>query len=273
MTARELHIGYVPVRALRISYVGELGWEIYTPTEFGAELWTRVARGRAARRRGLRRRGLRHAAPREGLPALGPTSTRSTTPTRRDSAASSGSTRATHRPQAARGSRPTATARKLCCLMFDDPSARDGGQEPLLDGDRALGYVTSAATARLGRREHPVRLRARQFTPSRHDASASQAHSTTTPAWQRFADPLLEPANKRRRSVAAPARAPGGRPARFAPAAAGSRPPVGRERNPPARGSLRLPDLLSPVCGHQGRPASRSAGSISIQSACRRLCS
>ena len=25
--------------ALRISYVGELGWEIYAPTEFGAELW------------------------------------------------------------------------------------------------------------------------------------------------------------------------------------------------------------------------------------------
>ena len=26
-------------RALRISYVGELGWEIYAPTEFGAQLW------------------------------------------------------------------------------------------------------------------------------------------------------------------------------------------------------------------------------------------
>ena len=39
MTARELHIGSVPVRALRISYVGELGWEIYAPTEFGRALW------------------------------------------------------------------------------------------------------------------------------------------------------------------------------------------------------------------------------------------
>ena len=39
MTARELHLGPVPVRALRISYVGELGWEIYAPTEFGLALW------------------------------------------------------------------------------------------------------------------------------------------------------------------------------------------------------------------------------------------
>ena len=39
MTARELHLGPVPVRMLRISYVGELGWEIYAPTEFGLALW------------------------------------------------------------------------------------------------------------------------------------------------------------------------------------------------------------------------------------------
>ena len=29
----------VPCRALRVSYVGELGWEIYAPTEFGRALW------------------------------------------------------------------------------------------------------------------------------------------------------------------------------------------------------------------------------------------
>ena len=39
MTMRELHVGPVPVRALRISYVGELGWEIYAPPEFGLALW------------------------------------------------------------------------------------------------------------------------------------------------------------------------------------------------------------------------------------------
>jgi glycine cleavage system aminomethyltransferase T len=33
-TSREIELGYALVRASRITYVGELGWEIYVPTEF-----------------------------------------------------------------------------------------------------------------------------------------------------------------------------------------------------------------------------------------------
>ena len=33
-TSREIDLGYARVRATRISYVGELGWELYVPTEF-----------------------------------------------------------------------------------------------------------------------------------------------------------------------------------------------------------------------------------------------
>src|SRR5262249_57182029 len=39
MSVREITIGNVPVRALRVTYVGELGWELYCPTEYGAGLW------------------------------------------------------------------------------------------------------------------------------------------------------------------------------------------------------------------------------------------
>jgi 4-methylaminobutanoate oxidase (formaldehyde-forming) len=39
MAVREIAIGNVPVRALRVTYVGELGWEIYCPTEYGLGLW------------------------------------------------------------------------------------------------------------------------------------------------------------------------------------------------------------------------------------------
>jgi len=39
MTMREITVGDVPVRALRVTFVGELGWELYCPTEFGAGLW------------------------------------------------------------------------------------------------------------------------------------------------------------------------------------------------------------------------------------------
>jgi 4-methylaminobutanoate oxidase (formaldehyde-forming) len=39
MTAREISVGPVPLLALRVTYVGELGWELYPPAEYGATLW------------------------------------------------------------------------------------------------------------------------------------------------------------------------------------------------------------------------------------------
>ncbi len=42
MTAKEITVGDVPVRALRVTYVGELGWELYCPTEYGLGLWRAI---------------------------------------------------------------------------------------------------------------------------------------------------------------------------------------------------------------------------------------
>jgi len=39
LTAREITVGSVPVLALRVTYVGELGWELYAPSEYGRALW------------------------------------------------------------------------------------------------------------------------------------------------------------------------------------------------------------------------------------------
>ena len=42
MIVREITVGNVPVRALRVTYVGELGWELYCPTEYGLGLWRAI---------------------------------------------------------------------------------------------------------------------------------------------------------------------------------------------------------------------------------------
>ena len=42
MRARELTVGPVPCLALRVTYVGELGWELYCPMEFGLRLWDTI---------------------------------------------------------------------------------------------------------------------------------------------------------------------------------------------------------------------------------------
>ena len=46
-TSREIEIGFARLRASRITYVGELGWELYVPAEFAAHLFDiLVAEGR-----------------------------------------------------------------------------------------------------------------------------------------------------------------------------------------------------------------------------------
>ena len=37
--AKQIYVGEVPVTALRVSYVGELGWELWAPVEYGRRLW------------------------------------------------------------------------------------------------------------------------------------------------------------------------------------------------------------------------------------------
>ncbi|MGH7332896.1 MAG: GcvT family protein [Candidatus Rokuibacteriota bacterium] len=53
-SAQEITVAGAPVRALRITYVGELGWELYVPTEFAAHVFDALV----AHGEGLR---LRHA--------------------------------------------------------------------------------------------------------------------------------------------------------------------------------------------------------------------
>ena len=39
LTMQEIDIGYALVKAIRITYVGELGWELYIPTEFSSHVY------------------------------------------------------------------------------------------------------------------------------------------------------------------------------------------------------------------------------------------
>ena len=91
MRAREVAVGPVPCLALRVTYVGELGWELYCPSEFGLRLWDIL--WEAGREQGTRRStrfGSRRAT------ACGErTSRRRSRRSRQASASRSSSTRAT----------------------------------------------------------------------------------------------------------------------------------------------------------------------------------
>lgn len=53
-TSQEIDLGYARVRASRLTFVGELGWEIYAPAEFAAHVFDRIVEAGAEF-------GLRHA--------------------------------------------------------------------------------------------------------------------------------------------------------------------------------------------------------------------
>jgi 4-methylaminobutanoate oxidase (formaldehyde-forming) len=46
-TSREIDLGYATVRATRITYVGELGWELYVPAEFAVGVYEDLMRAGA----------------------------------------------------------------------------------------------------------------------------------------------------------------------------------------------------------------------------------
>ena len=57
MRAREIAVGYVPLLASRVTYVGELGWELYAPAEYGLGLYDLLSEAGAPH--GLRGGGYR----------------------------------------------------------------------------------------------------------------------------------------------------------------------------------------------------------------------
>jgi glycine cleavage system aminomethyltransferase T/glycine/D-amino acid oxidase-like deaminating enzyme len=54
-TSQEIDIGYARVRASRVTFVGELGWELYMPTEFATHVFDRLLEAGGAH--GLRQAG------------------------------------------------------------------------------------------------------------------------------------------------------------------------------------------------------------------------
>ena len=127
----------VPCLALRVTYVGELGWELYCPMEFGLRLWDTIwdagrstASSPAATRRSTR------SGSRRATASGAPTSLRTRRRTRPASTSPSSSTRATS--SGARRSRKPRTAleRRLACLVLYDPRSVALGSEPVrVDGE------------------------------------------------------------------------------------------------------------------------------------------
>jgi glycine cleavage system aminomethyltransferase T len=144
--AQRAHIGSVPVTAMRLSYVGELGWELYTTADLGQKLWDTL--WQAAKPLGgvIAGRGAFNSLRLEkGYRSFGTDMTYEHDPYEAGVGFAVKLDKGDFIGKAALERRKTDVQRKLTCLTIDDPHSVVMGKEPVYDGERAVGYVTSAA--------------------------------------------------------------------------------------------------------------------------------
>jgi glycine cleavage system aminomethyltransferase T/glycine/D-amino acid oxidase-like deaminating enzyme len=144
--AKRIFVGNVPVTAMRLSYVGELGWELYTTADMGLRLWDTL--WEAGQQHGVIAAGrgaFNSLRLEKGYRAFGTDMTFEHDPfetgvgfaVKLDKGDFVGREALLHRRES--------LTRKLTCLTLDDPTHVVVGKEPVYAGGRSVGYVTSAA--------------------------------------------------------------------------------------------------------------------------------
>lgn len=148
--ATQAHIGGVPVTAMRLSYVGELGWEIYTSADNGQRLWDVL--WEAGQKHGIIAAGRAAFASlrlEKGYRSWGTDMTTEYNPYE----AGLGFAVSTKKESDFVGKaaleriREQEPQRKLRCLVIDTAADVVLGKEPVESGGKAVGYITSAGFA------------------------------------------------------------------------------------------------------------------------------
>jgi glycine cleavage system aminomethyltransferase T/glycine/D-amino acid oxidase-like deaminating enzyme len=201
LTAREMTVGSVPVLALRVTYVGELGWELYAPTEYGRALWATL--WEAGREHGLVAAGYRAIEAlrlEKGYRVWSSDITPDETPYEAGlgfAVALDKSVAAMARESllAAKASGPR---KRLRCLVLDHPLAVCLGNEPVRVSGEVVGRVTSG-----GYGFTVERSIAYAYLPPDHAAIGTRGEVEVFGDWAGFEvarEPLYDPDNARIRS-------------------------------------------------------------------------
>ncbi|MEU9900256.1 FAD-dependent oxidoreductase [Streptomyces phaeochromogenes] len=143
--AKETYLGHVPVTAMRLSYVGELGWELYTSADLGLRLWDTlweagqehgvIAAGRSA---------FNSLRLEKGYRAWGADMTDEHDPYEAGVGFAVRLDKGDFTGMAALETRGE-PRRRLTPLLLDDPASVVLGKEPVYVDGSPAGYVTSAS--------------------------------------------------------------------------------------------------------------------------------
>jgi glycine cleavage system aminomethyltransferase T/glycine/D-amino acid oxidase-like deaminating enzyme len=201
MTLREITVGHVPVRALRVTYVGELGWELYCPTEYGLTLW-----------RTLWEAGAEHEMVAGGYRAIDSLRIEKgyrvwgadITPDETPYEGGLGFAVKLDKEGGFVGRDALVRARedgdrvRLCCLTLEDPRSVALGNEPVRIGDEIAGRVTTGGYGyTVGRSIAYAYLPPERATPGTEVAVEIFGHWV---AGEVSPEPLLDPEGERIRA-------------------------------------------------------------------------
>lgn len=132
---------------MRLSYVGELGWELYTTADLGLRLWDTL--WEAGREHGViaaGRSAFNSLRLEKGYRSWGHDMTTEHNPYEAGVGFAVRPAKGDFLGRAALDGRSEETAsRRLTCLTLDDPAAVVLGKEPVFVDGTPAGYVTSAA--------------------------------------------------------------------------------------------------------------------------------
>ncbi|AZI59352.1 FAD-dependent oxidoreductase [Nakamurella antarctica] len=146
MSAQEITVGNVPVRALRVTFAGEMGWELYASSEYGAGLWAIL--WEAGEPQGVIAAGYRAIDSLRLEKGYRIWST-DITPETNPFEAGLGFAVKLDKPggflgrDAVAAVKAAGVARKLCCIRLSDPLSVVLGSEPVRVADEVVGRVTS----------------------------------------------------------------------------------------------------------------------------------
>jgi glycine cleavage system aminomethyltransferase T/glycine/D-amino acid oxidase-like deaminating enzyme len=146
MTGRELNVGEVPLFAQRISYAGELGWELYGPIDMGRRLWDLL--WASGREHGLIAGGMGafdSLRVEKGFRLWGQDIHTEHSPLEAGLGWAVRWDKDFQGKEALEAARERGVAERLACMTFDDDRTVVMGKEPIWHGGRVVSYVTSAA--------------------------------------------------------------------------------------------------------------------------------
>ena len=191
MTAREVTVGDVPCIASRVTYVGELGWELYCPAEYGATLWDTLCVD------GVTPGGYRAIESlrlEKGYRAWGSDLTPETTPLE----AGLGFAVKMDKGDFIGRDALAEPKQRLVCIVLDDPRAVVLGSEPVRAGDDIVGRVTSGGFG------YAVRASiVYAYVPVEHSALGTQVAVDIFGDWvagEVRSEPLYDPKGERVRA-------------------------------------------------------------------------